>query len=567
MSTKKALLVIIHIALLVPVLLVADSSRIRVSNLTHMEQILQAATTSQHVAIRPGTVTAYVNGLGRISFNFNEIKKSAVTPEIIHNGQVSRDTTPVVLMKGWAMLGNTPLRTAGMLSIERNRSTLTIDFPHTSKHTAETTLYRLVFSNLSGTPIKRIERTKKLHFNTAACGNDTPLINHINNSPVAPLYSTTPPLIANSTFREIQISAHMDSSYINSFGSSTSYIQGILNAAETIYEDNLGLRFSLVRVVADNALFFSSGEGVDLLIDFADYIDITKGVTNSADAFHVFTGKDILGDGNANVIGVAFIGFTNDPDPGVVCRPNRFTSIAGFRPAAVGASERNNSSTAGSLMVTFAHEMGHNFSAPHTSSGIMTASLNFSNLPGSFSTDSRAQISGYVSQHGSCLSAIQEPDPGDDDSDDNSDDDPGDDDGSSGGGIDDNVPEGIAVEFNHSLDQEGLFRATISIDEDPEANCFYRILMNTKKNSGRGILLVSTEATNRSHTFLTQIDKKARRRNRKGRRVKVWATGVYECNPGSSGSSATELVKAHIVQSPKKVGAKRWIRLLRKQFL
>lgn len=566
MSTKKTLLVILYTALLFPVLLAADSSRIRVSNLTHMEQILHAATTSQHVAIRPGTLTTYVNGLGRITFNFNEIKKSTITPEIIRNGQVYLDTGPVVLMKGWAMLGNTPLRAAGMLSFEHNRSTLTLDFPHTSKHTAETTLYRLVFSNLTGTPKKRMERTKQLHFNDVACGNDTPLINHINNSPVAPLQNTATPLTANSTFQEIKVSAHIDSSYINSFGSSTSYIQGILNAAETIYEDNLALRFSLVRVVADNTLFFSSGEGVDLLIDFANYIDITKGLTNSADVFHVFTGKDILGDGNSNVIGVAFIGFANDPDPGVVCRPDRFTSIAGFRPAAVGASERNSSSTAGSLMVTFAHEMGHNFSALHTSSGIMTASLNFSNLPGAFSSDSRQQISGYVSQHGSCLTTVAEPDPDEDDSDDNSDDDSSDG-GSSGGGVDGNVPEGVHVELSHSLDQEGLFRATISIDEDPGANCFYRVLMNTKKNSGRGIVLVSTEATNRSHTFLTQTDKKARRRNRKGRRVKVWVTGVYECNPGVSGSSTTELVKAHRVKARRRVGAKRWIKLLRKQFL
>ena len=546
----------------------ADSTRARVSNVSHLAQIIADVETDGAPAVAGTRFSAYINGVGRVQFTYDSIRVSPVIPVTLSSGYSRADTSPVILMQGWAAVGNQLSRAAGMLSIERGKQTLTVDFMHTSNVTGDNTLYRLVTSNLDSSPTTSIERTKDVHFKDASCGNDTPLLQAVGSGSSSSERQSNE-LSANAGSKEIELSIHMDSAYISKFGSSSSYLQGILNAAEVIYSDDLDLTFSVKRILADSGLFFFSGEGDNVLVTFADYIDNSLGVTSSADVFHVFTGVDLTGGGNSGVIGVAFIGVSGDTDPGVVCRPDRFNGNPynfGIRPAAVGATERSAASTAGSLMVTFAHEVGHNFSAEHTSSGIMTASLDFNNLPGSFSSASKNTIGGYVDEHGSCLSE-ENNDGGGGDSDDDDDNSDGGGGGGGGGGVGGAPPDAVAVDFNHTLSQDGLFVGTVSIEEAPGDDCLFRIYLNTKKNVGRGTLVASTEATDQSHTFIVEIDKKARKRNKKGKRIKVWATGVYQCISTTSGQSAPEVVKAHKISTKRKVGAKRWIKLVRKALL
>ena len=546
----------------------ADSVRVKVSDLSHMATKLFAARDTGTISRHGAKFSSYVNGVGRVSFDFYSVKKSPVIPVFISESKVIRDTNPVVLMKGFAETGGTIERAAGMLSFEAGVPTLTVDFPHVSSNTGERTLYRIIASNIQSSASTQLERTKDVHFRGKSCGNDTPLLHAVSHSSEETSNETSPD-IGFASLKEIELSLHLDSAYISSFGNSSSYIQGIMNAAETIYEDDLGLTFTIKRILADSGLFFFDGEGDTVLVEFASYIDDTKGITSTADVFHVFTGIDLKGGGNSSVIGVAFIGVQNDSDPGVVCRPDRFNGQPfnfGIRPAAVGATERSGSSTAGSLMVTFAHEMGHNFSSEHSSSGIMTASLDFNNLPGSFSSASKNVIGSYVSKHGSCL-AVQEDDDSDDDDSDDDDDDSDSGGGGSGGGSDGRTPDSVAVDFENTLTEEGLLTATISIDDDPGDSCKYRLYLATRKNAGRGTVVASTDATDRSHTFFAEIDRKAKKRNKKGKRIKIWATAVYECPTSISGQSDAQILKAHQIKVKKKVGPKRWIKLLRKQLL
>ncbi|HEX8456399.1 MAG TPA: M12 family metallo-peptidase [Pyrinomonadaceae bacterium] len=190
--------------------------------------------------------------------------------------------------------------------------------------------------------------------------------------------------------REIELVTEADYEYVSAFGDSESAndeILSILNLVEGVYQNELGISFTVVYQhtwATANDPYQSSAPGTTLA-EFKNYWNANFAHVNR-DAAHLWTGKDLDGD----VIGSAEIG-------AVCLAPSR----------AYGISQRL-FDTDIKIGLT-AHELGHNLGATHTDldsaatncgNTIMQSRVGYSR---SFCPYSREQIATYVGNHASCL--------------------------------------------------------------------------------------------------------------------------------------------------------------------
>lgn len=189
------------------------------------------------------------------------------------------------------------------------------------------------------------------------------------------------------TVRVIELATDADPAWFNVYGSeSNAEIAAIVNEAATIYESQLGLTFEITQqnVFSSGASSpYTETDSEALLEQFRSYGN-SQGHLGSADLYHFFTGID-LGGGSDPTIGIAYVA--------VACVDPEFS---------YGLSENS----PGLHSVVFAHEIAHNLSATHDSS--LPISIMFPALPETPPTDfsdlSKAEISSFVSENGSCLS-------------------------------------------------------------------------------------------------------------------------------------------------------------------
>ena len=144
--------------------------------------------------------------------------------------------------------------------------------------------------------------------------------------------------------REIEIGAVGDYEFTNARGANASAaIITRLNNVDGIYSQELGVQITVdsVTTFTDSADPFSGAtDSSALLVELADYREATP-AQNSLGLTHLYTGRDLDG----STVGVAY--------GSALCRA-RFGA---------GLSEGNAGATIGSLIA--AHEIGHNFGAPH----------------------------------------------------------------------------------------------------------------------------------------------------------------------------------------------------------
>ena len=113
-----------------------------------------------------------------------------------------------------------------------------------------------------------------------------------------------------------------------------------MNIVDGIYTEQVGVHLNIteVRPLASNGSMIATTPSL-LLNQFASYTS-SPGFNNPGLA-HLFTGRDMQG----NTVGIAYVG--------VLCRKD----------VGVGVSQTTGTGTTGAL--TVAHEIGHNFGAPH----------------------------------------------------------------------------------------------------------------------------------------------------------------------------------------------------------
>lgn len=175
----------------------------------------------------------------------------------------------------------------------------------------------------------------------------------------------------------VTLHTYADQDWLAKYGKySNEQIVSLVNTAEAIYMRQLGIKF---RIVGQNNYFTAETNPSEMLKSFQ-----ADGSTqnNDTDLKHLFTAKDM----DSPVIGIAYVG--------VVCAyPNW----------AYGITQDYYTYTP----YVFAHEIGHNFGARHTYSGLMTPAISSHSANG-FSSESLAEVNGHLNYFGTCLSLESE---------------------------------------------------------------------------------------------------------------------------------------------------------------
>jgi hypothetical protein len=174
----------------------------------------------------------------------------------------------------------------------------------------------------------------------------------------------------------LTISTFSDNEWNNIHGSAANHeIASIINVAEALYEQQIGIRFKIVSQTTLQAQPISANAGT-ILSTFQK----SGENTTLANAYHLFTGKDIEG----TTVGIAYVG--------AVCFSPNY---------AFGVTQHYGLLTAN----IFAHELGHNLGASHDPSApgsIMYPSISWGEAH--FSPKSVSDISTFLSYFGFCLS-------------------------------------------------------------------------------------------------------------------------------------------------------------------
>jgi hypothetical protein len=191
------------------------------------------------------------------------------------------------------------------------------------------------------------------------------------------------------TFRVVTLSTDADPEWYAKYGAnSNAEIASIINAAEAIYERQMGIRFSIVKqhVYTVGSPYLGTNPS-KLLASFARNPDNANNLGISAMTFnqdvdlkHLFTGKDLDG----TTIGLSYVG--------AVC----WASYSAYGLTQNIHRDLN--------IRTFAHEVGHSLGASHDTSdpaGIMFPSLRLQSYFSQFSVN---QINDQLAVVGKCVS-------------------------------------------------------------------------------------------------------------------------------------------------------------------
>ena len=193
--------------------------------------------------------------------------------------------------------------------------------------------------------------------------------------------------------RQLNLAIVADTQFVQANSNPQAAVLARMNVVDGIYSNQVGVRLNVVaiRPLTNNGPLTSTDPGT-LLNQFGTFVT-SPGFTNPG-LSHLFTGRDM----NGGVIGIAFLR--------AICNPR----------LGVGISETRGTGTAGAL--TVAHEIGHNFGAPHDNQGgsacastpgtfIMNPFLNGSDQ---FSSCSLSQMQPVIAG-ASCITPITTPPP------------------------------------------------------------------------------------------------------------------------------------------------------------
>jgi hypothetical protein len=223
----------------------------------------------------------------------------------------------------------------------------------------------------------------KSDFEGKTCGEPEPLEKgSLEKAPqsLKRLATTTLPV----GLKTLELATEADKEWFDQFGvSSNAQIATIVNAANVIYERdlNLSLNIKSQNVQTSTSQPYTSTNANTLLDQFR-VTNTTGGNLGTADAYHLFTGKEMDG----STVGLAWVG--------VVCS---------FPTYSYGLTQHLSSALD---YVIFAHELGHNLDADHDSStppSVMYPSVGSTQT--TFSALSMGQIGSHISANGSCLAS------------------------------------------------------------------------------------------------------------------------------------------------------------------
>jgi hypothetical protein len=329
---------------------------------------------------------------------FNARKLPAAEAVLVKGTLTTKDTHVPLLLKGKALVnrGNgsgsaSVKQVPAALSVIDGRAKIQFISVLTGKQAKASRVYSLTWQL---TQNKITQAKVAIAANSALTSKlcDTPSVkkgNVFTTQSVASSLQSSEPLKATFQARLVTLSTDADPEWYSIYGdTSNAEIAATINAAEAIFEKQLGLRFALVRqhVYVGASPYVSTNPSM-LLASFAKNPENPANLGFSPFTFdqdvdfkHLFTGKDLVG----NVIGLSYVG--------AICWSSK---------NAYGLTQnihRNFNIT------TFLHEAGHTFGAAHDTSdegGIMYPNLGVKRY---FSAISVEQINRALTASGKCVS-------------------------------------------------------------------------------------------------------------------------------------------------------------------
>lgn len=338
---------------------------------------------------------APIYGLGRLNLVFSMRKLPAAEAVFVNGAGVLKDLNVPVLLKGYATINRGTHRGAGpsqrvpaALSVIRQVVRVQFLSPVFQDQAKAARLHLLTWKLSESVSTRaRVARRSDWAFRNKLCATHTFSKGHSHTT-----FSINPanqPAKTMFRARVVTLSTDADAEWFAKYGdASNAEIAATINAAEAIFDKQLGLRFALVRqhVYAGNSPYASNNASA-LLASFArnpenpanlGFSPIT--FDEDVDVKHLFTGKDL----NGNVIGLSYVG--------AVC----------WSPSSAYGLTQNISREMN--ITTFLHEVGHTLGATHDTAdvgGIMYPNLGIKRY---FSPLSVEQMNRALMINGKCVS-------------------------------------------------------------------------------------------------------------------------------------------------------------------
>lgn len=361
------------------------------TNLTRAQTGINSASSRDYDAIPEIRIRTRIRGVGPVSLSFTTRKNLTWNASISRGSRVEMDTKKPLLLQGRARVGSRKQPKQRLLAASIIGNDLKATFSHQTLM-KRTRLYTIsVKLDGSFSVSARMTSVPESAMAGMACGSENALIGESFSSQAAPQVAQA----ATGPLKVVTISTEADAEWYAKYGeSSNAQIAGIINAADVVYRNQLGVTFRLVKqhVYAGASPFTSLNAGT-LLSQFTQAPDNAINLApdpatfnKDVDLKHLFSGKDFEG----SVVGIAYIG--------VVCTASD---------AAMGITQDYGPSITWGI---FAHEVGHNFGATHDASDRTSLMYPSISMPPSntFSTFSRTEIDKHLFEGGnSCMDLVQ----------------------------------------------------------------------------------------------------------------------------------------------------------------
>jgi Metallo-peptidase family M12 len=234
-------------------------------------------------------------------------------------------------------------------------------------------MYRLTASLTEGETVGRLSSVPSSVIKAKTCDETQP--HAANSKDVEPMVAG----MASNQSLVATIHTYADAEFVDLYGASAEdEMTSIVNTAEAIYSAQLGIRFRIVgrSKFVERTPETSPGEIL------ATFLNRPETKNDAVDLKHLFTGKDMDG----TTIGLAFVG--------AVCYEPSYS---------YGISQSYGIYTP----YIFAHEVGHNFGAPHDTTSPGSLMYPYISPGATFSQTSINQITQHVISQGSCLDVEQ----------------------------------------------------------------------------------------------------------------------------------------------------------------
>ncbi len=322
----------------------------------------------------------YIAGVGRVELKFtHERIYNAPKVYVGEKGKEIPLQDNLTLLRGKLKIHGKESLVAGSLYKEGSRYVIKTGFPASNGRGGAVNYYYLTVP-IDGSK-GHIERISKFSPVLSMHG-DMVAIHPLQQYPIANLTDTK-----SVSYRALRIRVICDKEWYAKFGqNSLTKMESYINAAEVIYQTQLGIAFNVTKFAVSTVYSPGTNNPESALADFR-LRTINSNYFGDAEEYQLFSGRTYLD----RTLGIAYTG--------PICIDSEYAMSLTTAPDDPSAA------------IVFAHELGHSFGADHTDSGIMKAELVTSDLPKYFSAVSKQQILSHIKQYGDCLEEKEVPSP------------------------------------------------------------------------------------------------------------------------------------------------------------